>query len=114
VARYVVIADLEEAAPRQALFREVNERIADLFADNADDAVETFVCECSRDDRSARLEVTIGKYVAVRRQGFQFIVAAGHEIDDIERVVERRRGYLVVEETREARAVAADENGRPL
>lgn len=105
-------SSIEQAARRQVRFRDVNDRIADLFADAVGEDRETFICECSRDDCSGRLELSLGEYAEVRRGGQRFIVVPGHQLDEIERVVEHRGTYLVVEKYGEARDIAVESDPR--
>ena len=55
------------------------------------------MCEC--DDRSCthRLETPLDDYERVRAKPTRFLLAPGHEDDAIEKVVERRRRFQVVE-----------------
>ena len=84
-------------AHTEALFRDVNERIAesaDRF--NAHDA--EFVCECADPACAERVPATLDQYEEVRSDGTHFLVAAGHELTDLERVVKRPHRYSVVVE----------------
>lgn len=87
----------ERVGRNEALFREVNERIEDL---NKTFAVltETFlvVCECGDGTCVEQIELQTGDYERVRRDGATFIVVPGHELPDVEDVVDRRDGYVVV------------------
>jgi len=80
----------------EALFRDVNERIAEsaqrFDADNTE-----FVCECADPNCTHRIDVTLEKYEDVRADGATFLLVPGHEHDDIERVVERSGRFHVVE-----------------
>ena len=87
----------------EALFREVNERIAQLDRETfhgwraADDLLEVF-CECgAARGCDQRLAMTIIEYERVRAQDDRFAVAPGHETGTIERVVERTDRYLIVD-----------------
>jgi hypothetical protein len=83
-------------ATTEAIFRTVNERIAES-AERFDSSEAEFVCEC--DDRSCthRLEATLDEYQRVREDATHFLLAPGHENARIERVVERRRRFWIVE-----------------
>jgi hypothetical protein len=83
-------------ATTQAIFRTVNERIAES-AERFDSESAEFVCEC--DDRSCthRVEASLDEYERVRADATHFLLAPGHENEEIERVVERKRRYWVVE-----------------
>jgi hypothetical protein len=86
------------AAKNQNLFRNVNERVekvAESF--NLDGEQLDFICECANTDCAERLHMTTGEYEAVRRVPTYFAIADGHEVPDVEKVVERASRYLVVE-----------------
>jgi hypothetical protein len=88
--------DKVKRARTEALFRDVNERIAESA--QRFDAEETqFVCECADAGCAHRLEATLDEYEDVRSDGATFMIAPGHEHDDIERVVEIRPTFNVVE-----------------
>ena len=83
-------------ARTEALFRDVNERIAES-AQRFDAASTQFVCECADPGCTHRLEATLDEYEDVRADGATFMLAPGHAHDDIERVVEDRGGFHIVE-----------------
>ena len=83
-------------ARTEALFRDVNERIAES-AQRFDAHTTQFVCECADANCTHRLEATLTEYEEVRSDGATFMLAPGHENIDIERVVERRSRFNVVE-----------------
>lgn len=80
----------------EAIFRNVNERIAES-AQRFDSDTAEFVCEC--DDRSCthRIETPLEEYDRIREEPTRFLLAPGHENEAIERVVERRSQYWVVD-----------------
>ena len=94
----------------EALFREVNERVKALTDefDAADEPME-IMCECG--DRSCResLVISVPEYEALRADSTRFATAPGHELPDVERVVEDRGAYVVVEKDAGAPAQIADE-----
>lgn len=92
------------------MFRQVNERVEEL-AEGLDLTPE-FVCECGRADCDARLAVPVDEYERIRANGRRFVVAAGHERPEVEKVVDERNGWLVVEKTGEAGEVAEAEDPR--
>jgi hypothetical protein len=88
----------ERAIRNEALFREVNVHIADLEERvHATGELLPLVCECVRTGCSAPLEVEPSVFNRVRENPLQFLVAPGHEELEVESVVERRTGYLIVE-----------------
>jgi hypothetical protein len=89
----------ERLARNESRFREINERVEhDLepIVERPDELIP-FVCECGRPTCTQAIELSISEYEAVRRDPTRFIVVGGHEIDDIEDVVERHDRYLVIQ-----------------
>jgi hypothetical protein len=84
---------VQQAAAAEVNGRRVNEAI-ERGTDTADAAV--FVCECGNLGCNATVEMTIVAYEQVRSGFDRFLVLPGHELPDIERVVERHEDYLVV------------------
>ena len=90
----------ERAAENENLFRRINERVEELSAERETLAL---VCECSDGTCVDRIVgVPREEYEAVRAHPDRFVVARGHERLDIERIVEQRGAYLVVEKQGEA------------
>jgi hypothetical protein len=85
----------------EALFREVNERVAEVAEEfleiGARDTPVEFSCECGAADCTEQMPLTLVEYEAVRAEPTRFAVVPGHEVLDIERVVDRHPNYLVVE-----------------
>jgi len=55
-----------------------------------------FVCECGYIGCSSTVELEIAEYEEVRTNFDRFLVIPGHEIPEVDRVVERHPEYLVV------------------
>jgi len=83
-------------AQTESLFRDVNERIAES-ARRFDAQSTQFVCECANATCTHRLEATIDEYETIRSDGATFMLAPGHAHEDIERVVEDRGRFQIVE-----------------
>ena len=81
----------------EALFREVNTRIAEL-EDRISSGGELLplVCECANTGCTTLIEVDPGTFRAVRENARLFLVAPGHEREE-EAVVGRGAGYFIVE-----------------
>jgi hypothetical protein len=99
------VSDLSDRFQRQArneaLFREVNERIAELGeqaqAWSPDGTVE-FLCECGQEGGCGeRVAMPFAEYERVRRQDDRFVVFPGHESPEIERVVHSTDDYVIVD-----------------
>jgi hypothetical protein len=88
----------------EALFREVNERLEEI----QESAAETFgvVCECGDAGCKEMLEVTTHEYRDVRAEPTHFLVIPGHEIPDVETVVERTTHFNVVRKHVEEEQIA--------
>jgi hypothetical protein len=85
------------AARNQSLFREVNERVEDIAKSSSLDGQQLdFICECAHTNCVERLVMTVTEYEALRRVPTHFAVAEGHEIPDVENIVERTDRYVVV------------------
>jgi hypothetical protein len=86
------------AAQNQALFREVNERIEALNTGfSLVLPMGDWVCECADDNCSERMSLTPAEYEAIRRHPDRFPVLPGHEVPEVETVVEVNDRYVVVE-----------------
>jgi len=85
----------ERIARNEALFREVNERIAESAQRFDSDRAE-FVCECADQDCTERVEATLDEYEQVRADGTRFLLRPGHVDTRVERVVEQRGSRLAV------------------
>jgi hypothetical protein len=84
-------------AHTEALFRDVNERIAESAERfRARDA--EFVCECADPACAERVPATLEQYEEVRSDGTHFLLTPGHEVADVERVVKRPHTRTVVVE----------------
>jgi hypothetical protein len=85
----------ERLAANEELFRQVNERIVELtdkWGGNLD-----LVCECVSSDCMQRVALTLHEYEQLRGNAHRFVVVPGHEMPDVEDVVERTDRYFVVE-----------------
>jgi hypothetical protein len=88
--------EAEKIGRNEALFREVNERIAES-AERFDSDEARFVCECSDAECTERVEVSLDEYERVRKDGARFLLVPGHEDRRIESVVDAQDGHAVVE-----------------
>jgi hypothetical protein len=95
----------ERLARNESLFREVNERVEQLNEELGGRSGE-FICECSRIDCSELIELTLGEYERARSGGRSFVLFPGHELPELERVVEENEQFMIVEKVGAAGAVA--------
>ena len=93
----------QRLAANESLFRDLNEHIKGVADDLGGlDHPYAFVCECSHARCSARITATLREYESVRLQSDRFLVVGGHEIPEIERVVDRNSRFATVEKLGEA------------
>jgi hypothetical protein len=107
----------ERLAQNETLFREVNERVAEVATQFLEDESHglpvEFTCECSGARCTEPIATTLAEYEAIRAAPTRFAVIPGHERVQIESVVERHPTYLVVEKGgEEAEAVARETDPR--
>ena len=79
----------------EELFREVNEARAEASAGTGRKLA--FVCECSDRDCTARFEMSAADFEHIRRSERRYVVVPGHELPELEHVVEDRGEFEVVE-----------------
>jgi hypothetical protein len=103
----------ERLGENEVLYREVNERVRELQEgfELADDRVD-FVCECARLDCTERIAMSVAEYRRLRASPVTFAVVPGHQIPDIESVVEERDGYVVIEKEGVGVEIAAEHDPR--
>ena len=93
-----------EGARTQSLLRDVNERIEAITAERSPDG--EILCECAHEGCAETIPVTLDEYDAVRRIPTHFFVRPGHDVPEIERVVDEMERYVVVEKFGEAGTVS--------
>jgi hypothetical protein len=99
-------------ARTESAFREVNERIAEN-AERFEAGSTEFICECADPQCVHRLETSLEEYEEVREDGATFLLAPGHGDGSIERVVEHRGHFMIVEKVHvAARAIVRRLNPR--
>src|SRR5262245_8047432 len=75
------------------------ERTIDEIRDEEDedpDAPIAFLCECSRLDCRERIEMTPSRFDRIHRDADLFILIPGHELLEVERVVDQEGDALIV------------------
>jgi hypothetical protein len=93
----------ERLGHNEALFRAVNERLKELAdrSGTVEGGIE-FLCECTDELCTERITLGAPAYARVRSDPRRFILVPGHERGDVEWVVARDDGYIVVEKIGEA------------
>src|SRR3954453_3357739 len=83
----------QRVAMNEATFRKVNEG---MEAGQDPAGLLPFVCECGSLGCNRLMELTRAEYEAVRGHSNRFAIIDGHEIPEVEDVVERSERYVVV------------------
>ena len=86
----------ERIALIEAAFRIANERMS-AWEDVPGDVAELFFCECSSLDCRQKVPLTRAVYETVRSQPKWFLVVPGHEVPDLEEVVQRGDAHWIIE-----------------
>lgn len=96
--RYTQMDDLTKRrlVHNEKVFRQVNEAREETSTASAAATLE-FVCECSDPECTGRISMSGQEFESVRRSPDRYIVLPGHEMPELERVVEDRGAFEVVE-----------------
>jgi hypothetical protein len=85
------------AAQNQLLFRQVNERIRELGEKVLNTVAQMdFACECDDPTCTETIELPLEEFARIDSTPNRFIVLPGHVDEDVEDVVARNGGYLLV------------------
>jgi hypothetical protein len=93
----------DRAARNEEIFRGINERIEAGAEQHEVNTPLPFHCECGRASCLDTIELPPPLYERVLRERYRFVLIPGHEDPAIERVIEHRPAYFVVEKIGEAR-----------
>jgi hypothetical protein len=88
--------EAEKVARTEAIFREVNERIAET-AQRLDAAETAFVCECSDPNCTHRVRLSLDEYEEVRNDAASFLILNGHADERVEAVTAANARHEIVE-----------------
>ena len=88
---------LEQVAARQQQRRQFNQRLAAI--ETLDLEAMPYRCECGLIACGAAIKLTRDEYAEVRADARRFAVLADHVMPDADRVVERHRGWAVIEQS---------------
>jgi hypothetical protein len=85
------------AATLENLFRTVNERLRERVRQLRVQGRTPLICECSNRDCLQVLELSEEEYAAVRSSPHRYAVLPGHADLEVERVLEQRDGFDIIE-----------------
>jgi hypothetical protein len=92
----------ERIARNEAMFREANER-AKAWEERhrLEGETELYFCECANPDCLEKVRLREADYERVRSDPRRFVIVPGHELPDVETVIERNEGWMIVEKAPE-------------
>jgi len=96
----------QRVSQNEATSRHINEAIEERLWSGEKRSAKTFLCECGRTDCNHVVHITPREYETVRANPRRFVVYPGHQIPELETIVDAQGGYLVVEKEGEAGQVA--------
>jgi hypothetical protein len=102
-------------AENEALFRDLNEEVgvvAHAFSTGGEQRTFDFLCECGDASCAERVAVTLAAYEELRSSPVRFMVVPGHEAPEVERVVETRGAYAVIEKIGKTAEIARERDPR--
>ena len=101
----------ERIAKNETMFRAANREIEQAHKEvsGGTDEVLEVLCECGRPGCSGMITMTAADYDSIHSQDDRFVVLPGHASPELERVVEERAGFLVVDKFGEAEDIAEGE-----
>jgi hypothetical protein len=88
--------DSDEQVRRAAQIEANTRRVNEAIEAGTEEDEFVFICECGRIDCGTTILLGREEYEAVRTTFDRFLVVPGHELPEIEEVVEHHDGYLVV------------------
>jgi hypothetical protein len=98
-------------AENEAYFRALNEQsVRDITGDA--DTPHGFLCECGDEHCIDAVSLTAAEYESVREDPTHFVIAPGHELPEVERVIDRYERYYVIEKVGAAASVAEETDPR--
>ena len=91
----------ERIARNEGVFRVGNERMAQWEERHEGGDRERYLCECADADCHDKVELTRSQYEYVRSDSRWFVVVPGHEVPDVEKVIDSHDGWNVIEKAPE-------------
>lgn len=110
-------ADLRRMAENQVVFRRFNEKLQkdidkvnataaevgdEPFILNADEPLY-FYCECSDEQCAKRIKISLNEYARIHKERDLFTIMPGHDVPQIEEVIETNAEYDVVRKFKKPR-----------
>ena len=103
----------QRIAENEAKFRDINEQLQGGLRMLPDEGeLIPFICECGITECADTVALARAEYEAVRSDSLLFAVVPGHELTDVEDVVERNERYMVVRKHPETEPIARSTDPR--
>jgi hypothetical protein len=102
----------ERIASIEGAGRVVNEEIVRQWGELADGGRALFRCECGIGACVEGVWLPHGVYEGVRQDPMLFLIRPGHDLPDVEEIVERGDGYAIVRTSEEVRHIAEQTDPR--
>ena len=103
----------ERLTEKQARMRRVNEQISRISQrGRVEGEIVELACECAHSCAS-QVELAPAEYESARKDPLLFLLAHGHEVPDVDEVVTRAAGYVLVRKTDGRPAAVAKETDTP-
>ena len=89
----------ERIARNEARWRELNAELERGLSDIDRDPDEraAFVCECAKPDCVEMVKLKLEAYQRAHEDDRHFVILPGHQMPEVERVIDEGDGYIVVE-----------------
>lgn len=102
----------ERLARNEDLFREANERMADWEENDAANVEELYFCECADPECREKVRLRKAEYERIRSNPRRFFVVLGHDVPDVETVVETAETWAVIEKDPEVAHIVESDDPR--
>lgn len=102
----------QRLADNESLFRIANERMAGWEEQHAAQESELYFCECADAECREKVRLTKPEYERVRSDSCQFALVPGHEILDVESVLETHEGWLMIRKNSEVSEIVEESDPR--
>jgi hypothetical protein len=84
----------------EVIFRGANQDAAEFIAEGEGIKTATtvpFYCECSNTECRQRIRLTPQVYATSHKNKRQFIIKEGHDIPEVEKIIEQNKDYHIIE-----------------
>ena len=88
-------------AKNEAMFRAANEGASGWQERHSDSETELYFCECADPECREHIALTKAEYEGVRASSLTFFIVPGHELPEVETVIERHDDWVVIRKTPE-------------